>query len=274
MTVYIEYVLIDNFIIDYLLLKTTFLLTKTEYKTYRLLLTSVLGSVIALLYPLVNISAIFIVILKLAVGIFLLFISNRFYSVKSVYVNFLVFLSLTFLMGGAIIGVYSIAGLSYDSEISVALIVIPFYVIYRGLLCVIKYLYVKKERIKVTFPCKMFFGEKCLDVLGFLDTGNGLTYNGDGVILCDKKTFGKILDMFLPKIFKIPCNTVGGKTSLLAFKISKFVIYRKEKENIFYNVTVAVGHFKVGDGYDLILHPYFLGEDYVETDKGKIKKVS
>ena len=271
MTVYIEYVLIDNFVIDYLLLKATFLLTKTDYKNYRLILTALFGAVIALLYPLVNINALFLAALKIAVGVFLLFISNRFYSAKRVYINFLVFLSLTFLTGGAIIGVYNILGLSYDTELSVAVIVVTFYILYRVFFSVIKYLYSKKSRIRVTFPCEMILEEKTVKVGGFLDTGNALTHNGKGVIICDKKTFARIMDVKMPKIFTLQCSTVSGENRLFAFKIQKLKIYIGDEPNIFYNVTVAVGNIKAGDGYDINLHTDFVGENYVDKDSGEIK---
>ena len=54
MIVYIEYVLIDNFIIDYLMLKATFNLTGMPVKKRRLFLCAFLGAAIALMYPLMQ----------------------------------------------------------------------------------------------------------------------------------------------------------------------------------------------------------------------------
>ena len=85
MTVYIEYVLINNFIIDFFLLKTTFLLSGKSAKIYRLILASIFGSVVALIYPLVNLSPILTALFKLLVGIMLLVISKN-YSEKKEFI--------------------------------------------------------------------------------------------------------------------------------------------------------------------------------------------
>ena len=74
MKVYIEYVLIDNFVIDYLLLKATFAVTGYPYSKGRLFLCAFLGSLFALLYPLIPVGEPFITISKILFGLFLTFI--------------------------------------------------------------------------------------------------------------------------------------------------------------------------------------------------------
>ena len=56
MTVYIEYVLIDNFIIDYLLLKTSLALSGVMVKRARLFFCAFLGAGFALLLPVISVS--------------------------------------------------------------------------------------------------------------------------------------------------------------------------------------------------------------------------
>ena len=55
MTVYIEYVIIDNFIIDYLLLKTSLVLSGANAQRARLLFCAVLGVGFSLLLPIISV---------------------------------------------------------------------------------------------------------------------------------------------------------------------------------------------------------------------------
>jgi hypothetical protein len=75
-----------------------------------------------------------------------------------------------------------------------------------------------------------------------------------------------------PKIEKIECQTVGGKSTLLAVKIDGLKIYFNENLRIFNNVVMAISKVDNLD-YQVILHPAFMEENYVSSNR-KIKKVS
>ena len=53
MTVYIEYAILDNFVIDWILLKATLSLTGRTAKKGRLFICSFIGAIFALITPLV-----------------------------------------------------------------------------------------------------------------------------------------------------------------------------------------------------------------------------
>ena len=67
MVCYIEYVLLDNFVIDYLLLKAAFSVTGKTVKKLRLFLAAALGAVTAPLFPLIDVSAVIVFFLKLLI---------------------------------------------------------------------------------------------------------------------------------------------------------------------------------------------------------------
>ena len=120
MTVYIEYVFIDNLIIDYLLFKATFTLTGNGYNKGRLLFCAFLGGVFALLYPLISAHTVIVTVIKVLFGLLIMLLANSYRTKKNFYVNTVVFFGLTFLVGGAIIGVFSLLGLEYSAEFSIA----------------------------------------------------------------------------------------------------------------------------------------------------------
>lgn len=269
MTVYIEYVVIDNFLVDYMLLKATFLITGKTIKKGRLLFCAFLGACFALLYPLMNFLPVILSAIKILMGLLLLLLSNNFDTFKSYYVNAVVFFLLTFALGGAILGASSIFNIDANSELSIAVMFLPAYLLIRSLIAVIKYVYSRKNVESKVVKCQLKMGEKVFSLRGFYDTGNGLYDHNSPVVICNKSLFKKILSGAhgLPKIRQIPLNTIVASGKITVIKIDELKIYNGQDENIFNNVTLGVAPVGVGEGYDLILHPDLAGEVVNENVK-------
>lgn len=272
MTVYIEYVLIDNFVIDYLLLKATFLLTKLRSSKGRLLFCAFLGSVFALLYPLLTLSPLLITLLKLAFGLFLVLISGEYKTKKEFLVCALIFNTLTFLLGGGIIGVFNLLGLDYSSEWSIGLMILPVYALLKIIIAVVKHVYARKDIERLVYDCEIKVNQTSLKIRGFLDTGNMLFDGDTPVVVCDKRLLDDILDGGkLPRTKKITYSTVGGVEQMIAIERANIKIYFDNKANTIENVTL--GFVKsVGTGYDVILHPALWGRN--DEFFGNDKKIS
>lgn len=276
MTVYIEYVLIDNFLIDYLLLKATFSTTGISVRKGRLFLCAIFGAVTAIVYPFFENFYILQTVFKIFSGFLIVLIAVKFSSVKSYVINALIFFLYTFLMGGAIIGIYNLLNIPYQTEISVAFMVIPVYLLITGMERAIKYLYRRREIMKLTVKVELEFSNKKVALNGFYDTGNGV-YDGDSpVIFCTKKTFTEIVgdNLLRAKLKKICIFTVNGETENFAVSLDKIKIYNKDEPNIYNNVTLCATKNSVGDGYDVILHPALMESDYENQNYRKVKKVS
>jgi hypothetical protein len=98
-----------------------------------------------------------------------------------------------------------------------------------------------------------------------MDTGNAL-YDGDNpVIICERKVMLKLFGDKLPKIKKVDCATVSGKTTLMAVELTEFKIYYGESPNIIQGVTLAVTDQKIGTGYGVILHPALVEREDVDN---------
>ncbi len=274
MTVFIEYVLLDNFIIDYLVLKATFELTGLEYRRWRLAVCAFFGAMFALIYPMLYVNVVLLTAIRILFGLSLIMTANSYKDLKSLYVNVLVFFAYTFLIGGAVIGVFNLLGIPLGSEGSVALAVIPVYLLLSGLTKLLRYFYKRKDIVPFIRELEISVFGLQLKAKGFMDSGNGL-YDGDNPIVVCSKTFAeKFLDtdkLGEIKFKKVEVNTVNGKSSNIAFKIDYLKIYNGERSNIYNNVTMCVSRYPLGEGYDVILHPAFFGGEYeqafVQTDK-------
>lgn len=276
MTVYIEYVIIDNFIIDYLLLKTSLALSSVKVKRARLFFCALLGAGFSLLLPIISVSVVILALVKVLFGLLMVMLSAKFRSKREFYISSLFFFCFTFLTGGVILGVYSLLGLPYSTELSIAIMFLPVYFIVKGLRAVIKYVYRKKDVAGLIVDVELTVLERSITAKGFYDTGNGV-YDGDNpVIICSKRFIKGFLEPLLPrlKFKKIELSTVNKKGQNVAISLQELKIYNSDRVNIFNNVTLVIVAKSVGDGYDVILHPALIeGGKYGQVD-AKIEKVS
>ncbi len=275
MTVYIEYVLIDNFIIDYLMLKASFALTATSVTRSRLFFCAFLGALFALAYPLLSMHTVLLTLIKICFGLLMVFVAGKFKNKKAFYVTTVVFFAYTFMTGGAVIGIFSILGVPYSTEYSIALMVVPVYFIFMGVTSVVKFLYRRKDINCNIYDIEITAFGVTKKGKGFFDTGNEL-YDGDNpVIVCGKNFAKEFMGGGLGKIKlkRITVNTVNGKQENIAFDIEQIKIYNLDEPNIFKKVTLCVSKSEVGANYDVILSPALAGENNEQTSI-KTQKIS
>ena len=272
MIVYIEYVLIDNLVVDYILIKLTLRILGYEPKRARLFLCSLLGAVLALVSPLLYFNAVLLTIYKIISGLLIFVLSTKFLSVKDFYRGVLFFFFITFLTGGAIIGVYNIFNIDYSLEICIATIILPVYLLSRCIESLIKYFYKRKNIESNCFLSKITVKDKSVSLKGFVDTGNML-YDGETPVIIMHLKNAKKFFSILPKVKYIPYQTVAGESKLLVIEKAKIEIYLDKQKHIIKSVSIGVSKQNIGTEYGVILHPDLLKEiEYVRENK-KVSKV-
>ncbi|MBE7081392.1 MAG: hypothetical protein E7372_02390 [Clostridiales bacterium] len=269
MTVYIEYVIIDNVIIDYLLLKATFVFTGFSSRKCRLFLCAFLGAIISLVFPLVEINGLILTSLKIMSGLLILLLANNYKSFNAFFRCTIVFFLLTFLSGGAVTGLYNLLGISLGTESVVASVILPVYLVLKLLSKTIIYLCKRVNIVKFCYDVELTYYDKSIKAKGFLDTGNNLYYKENAVILCSKGFAKEFLgdSILTTKFNKLKVSTVAGEKTNLCFKIDKFILYNQKQEHIFNYVTVCIADFDSTE-YQIILHPALLKEkNGIESNK-------
>lgn len=179
MTVYFEYVLIENFCLDFALLALAFSFCKTKITWWKMVISGGVGGVFALLYPLLILPEFLLIFLKIAVGFLLCFISfprikNRKDAGKYL-LNAGVFFALTFLYGGALTALFSAI---FPKKVPAFLVVIGFAFLSLFSLLLIKKLYQKRALFQHIYRCEIFYNQKTAQVLGYQDSGNLASKNG------------------------------------------------------------------------------------------------
>lgn len=273
MTVYIEYVLLNNFIIDYFLLKTAFTLTDVCPSEKRLLFCSFFSATFALIYPLLNIHSAILSAIKVCFGLLIVLEGSKYRSLREYFITCLMFFALTFLSGGTISGICSLLNLSENSFPVTFFTMFGVWGITKIALHMFTYLKNRKQTAKYIYKVKITVNKEECVAKGFLDTGNALF---DGQIPCVVCNY-KFAERFIRpdcSIGRVKVKTVNSTELKLAVKNVLIKIYISDKQNIISNVTLVVSKESVGDGYDLLLHPALIKENYERTIVDKTEKIS
>jgi len=277
MEVYIEYVLIDNIIINFLLLHIVSKICNLHAYKRNIIFSALIASMFSILTPLVTLNNILITLFKLMVGAIILLFLKRFKSIKKYLCVYFVFLTITFLFGGLIIATLSIFNINYtvngllflNFEIPLSLFIVPIYFYYLLFMKIYRYLQSKMRVSTYFFQTKLFVNNKYHSLTGYIDTGNNLYDNDKKPIVV--LSFNHFVNIFsnIP-VYKILLKnitekdiknshyidvcTVNAKEKMLVFKADELLLNdTKGDRRIFKDISVGVSN-KSFEEYDLILH--------------------
>jgi stage II sporulation protein GA (sporulation sigma-E factor processing peptidase) len=153
MQIYLEYVLIDNLVINGFILLLTKELLKLQVKKINIFLASLVGAVFALFVPLVVLPPILLLIAKICVGLCIVSILKKYKNSLEFITSFLTFLTLTFVMGGVCFAILNLLNaqvtnsgvLIYQNEIPLGIILLVIMGYSYLMLNLIKNFYKKKS---------------------------------------------------------------------------------------------------------------------------------
>ena len=100
MTIYIDIVIIENLIMNYIILLATGMVLKIEIKHMRLILASLVGAIYTVLVYMQIISIYSNVLLKIILSFVIVYIAFRVQSIKQMWKNLLFFYLTSFVFGG------------------------------------------------------------------------------------------------------------------------------------------------------------------------------
>ena len=269
MVVYVEYVFLNNLIIDAMLISLSRKGLKLQTKKRGVLLSSAIGAISATVMPLLKLSAVLSFLLKLPIGLIIVALSGEFKGLRQYIKCFGLFIICTFAFGGGVTAVFWGLGLSFDpinyshgGEIPIFAILGITFFIYKICIRAVKNFYKRKSVASFTVKCEFQIRGKVFSCTAFLDSGNCLTYikTGSPIAVCSKALSLKLsregaLDLAFVDNLKI--NTVSGEAILPIFKLEKFLIYKSSVPNIINNVMLATATsgISIGEDFDLLIGP-------------------
>lgn len=276
MSVYIEYVIIDNFIIDYILLYAVSVSMRLKRNKYMLALSAALGTAAAVVLPLLSVADILSVLIKFFTAAFMVAMISR-KGFKFYVISLILFFTYSFALGGCVIGVlmllcadiYYAASLNYSLDFPVGVILGACFVYTLLIIKLAKYIEKKRHIYPFIREVCLFYKGRQIKTCGYIDSGNRMyDENGEPVILISSYLAGKIIPQ--ETLLKLYAGLYSGKdfvkkkivtafnqkSYMYLFKIVKLLIYFKDEVNTIENVSVAAAltGFKEIEGCQVLLH--------------------
>lgn len=287
-TVYVDILIMTNFIVDYFLLLLTAFLSGNEKKRLRLFFSSFLASLSSLLIfaPEMSFAAEFSS--KFIISLVIVYIAFGFKNKIRFLKSLVIFYAANVVLAGGTVTVWSIfkpRGLVVRNgavfyNISPLILVLSTSVVYVLSLIISRIISSRKVKGK-EYSIKLIFNSKTVTLTGFVDSGNMLsdTISQTPVIVCDYNKIKPLLDEKMNKIFSkenfemgfyediinsgfaekfrvIPFDSLGSSGVMAALTLDGAVIYDEKGNREIKDVIMAVTHKKIADGeFDVLLNP-------------------
>lgn len=250
MKVYLDLVMFINFFLDFLLLLGVSIILKRNPSIKRVILGSFLGgiSILILFIPMNNIM---LFIFKFVISVVMILISFGYSSFKYTFINLLYLYILSIFLGGFLYFLndqfcierkgFIFINNGFSITILFILLISP----------IVIYLYIRQSRMLRNnynnyYDVKIYYKDYLVNCIGFLDSGNSLSYLSNNVILLDKR---KLIFDIKPYLY-IPYETITDKSILKGFKPDKVIINDILCKKILVGIIDDVNI----DGVDVILN--------------------
>lgn len=183
MEIYIEFAIIDNLVIDYVLLYLTCISARIRARRISLFLGSMIGTILAIILPIFDLHKIISFALKLLIPVVMIFVTFKVKNARKFFVLYGLLLTYTFVMGGTAIGIILLLSgrmidsinLSYDSILPVGIVILTIIVYSRAVVWLVNYITKRKTIQNFLYDIEFVHDGKPYKVTAYLDSGNLLT---------------------------------------------------------------------------------------------------
>ena len=286
MVVYLDTLILDNFCADAALLYCAVKTVKGEAKLWRIFLTALFGTAIAVGYMVFKlyytVPAAVAMLVRYGVAAVLPLPAAKFKKKRTYALCSLAFVGYMFALAGMLTALFAkVSPNEGEGELTYTLFRLPSGVLVAGCVLVVvfgirfaKMLTRHGKTAAYICTCRLTLGGSSVTAKAFVDTGNRLRDgHGNPVAVAERSL---ALSLLADGLFtgKTPCEklaveTVNGKSELTVFKIDELEIYFKDKSHIVKDVAVAISPRPLAGEYSLILPPAFAKEEDFEERGGE-----
>ena len=308
MTLYIDLILLENIIMNYIIILATGMVCRVNIKHIRVLLASILGAIYAILVYIIDLKIYTNPIVKVLISVCMIYISFNSTNVKILLKQLLIFYLTSFCFGGAayyllhninpnmiqsvngvLIGTYPIKIAILGGSLGFFIINISFRIIKNKL--------TKKDMI---YEVEIFYNEKSSNIKVILDTGNLLiepitktpvliveSEKLKGIIPQDilnnienviyNNSFDYIDEEIKTRCSIIPFSSIGKDNGIIiGFRPDYIKIYTEEGEEIRKKVVVGIYNNKIARNglYSGLIGLNLLNEDLRIGDKYEYNSIT
>jgi len=277
MTIYLDLILLENIIMNYIILLATGMICKVNFKHTRIFLSSMLGAIYAILVYVVTIKLYTNQITKIVVSICMVYIAFNSANFKTLIKQLIIFYLTSFCFGGA--SYYLLYNLSpnliktingalvgtYPIKIAILGGILGFFIINISFR-IIKSKLTKKDML---YDVEVFYKENSCKIKVILDTGNLLTdpITKTPVLIVEAQkikniipekminnienimyngTFEEVDEEFKTRCSIIPFSSIGKNNGIIiGFRPDYVKIYTNEGEEIRKKVIIGIHNNKI-----------------------------
>lgn len=215
MYIYAEYLIAENFIINFIILYLLRVLTKSKAKLVRLIIAAFIGSIYTLVvfFPTLKIFATFA--MKICVSILMVIIAFNPYKLLAFIKLWALFYIVTFAFAGAALALFYLTednvyignGIFYIKN--TLIIILPLAILLSWIMFKIVWSYVTKRKKREYIALSVFLNGMSKDVVALLDTGNSLKdpLTNTPVVVVEFKAIKELLPREIQEIFDRYSNT-------------------------------------------------------------------
>ena len=288
MEVYIEFVILDNLIINYLLLNIVNLTLKLKAKKSLMLLSSCVGMIVTIFLPLLKINNILLFFIKIMLGLIMVVIIKKYKNFSTYCLSFLLFITYTFVLGGMCFGFMfmlnentSFSGVILNNfEIPVSLFILLGLAYLKLMLFIIKSVKQKFAFSTFYYDVKVTNNRNIVHLNGFLDSGNHIECDNGGVMVINYSSFlklfpninyeklimGNLENCGLKNARFIKVGSAVNYSKMLVFNVDELEVSANGKMLKLTNAKLGLSKSKFNNNFDCLLSPVTLKQgvnDYV-----------
>lgn len=267
MVVYVEYALLENFLLDGLILYLALKIARGRVRAWRLMIAAAVGAAEAVCFPLLPVPVWCAYLMKALGGLLLSVIVVSKGRPKTYLFVTVAFFLITFALGGLLTAAYSFFGVEYEEgngylveQAPVALVLAAFGIFAAVLVNLSKYFYRYAKLQKKIAPCTLEHGGRKVTWKGLADSGNLLEFEGRPVCVFSATAAFALFGRNLKEAGRLTMRTVAAEKETPVFVCEKMQVGARRFENVY----LAVGDVESKD-YQIILHTAYM-EGYHEVD--------
>lgn len=238
----------ENFCMDFTLLYCAKLVSKNPAKRVRTALAAALGACFAVAFPLFGLKGWAAAAVKIFSGLAICVTAGKFRTVGGYAKYTAAFFAFSAALAGAIYGVFSLAGLSYEAGVGYIISPVPVGIPLFGAVCLVWIAKAIKNRLKKAgknaVACKIFSGDKKVSLSGFYDSGNKVFFRGEPVTVIPETSARKLVDVLGIKD-SVKIHTVAGSERMKVFTADRIEVDDGVKISTFYGVKIGVSPARI-----------------------------
>ena len=296
MTVYLDIVLIENILMNYIILFATGFIQKNEMSQIRLIISSIFGGIYAIVSYLNIIPIYSNFFMKILLSIIMVYIAFNPQNYKKMLKTILLFYLTSFVMGGCALALlYIINPQNINFENGVLIGTYPLKVtIIAGIIgfivIQIAFRINKRQVKKKDMYCKLevVINKKIVKIKAYVDTGNMLKepITNIPVIIVEKEKIKNLINIDLDKIIGgdsqninkikfriIPFNSIGKQNGMLIGIKPDFVkVMFEDNEKYIEDVIIGIYDKKINKEYSALIGLELLEGESENADIRNIKQ--